>query len=160
MEPKIKKLKKLRLFLLDQVSGLTTAQLNVIPAMFHNNIIWNLGHLICVEQDICYVRAGLPAIVEERYTQPFMPGTRPEEPVPAADIHRIRELLIRSAGQLQEDYEQRRFDNYIPPVMIPRMYGFEIRNIDEALEYLLHHEGYHSGCIRSLMRLVSIKNNG
>jgi len=154
MEPKIKKLKNFRLFLLNQVSGLTAEQFNSIPEKFHNNIIWNLGHLICVEQDICYVRAGLPAVVEEGYTQPFMPGTRPEAPVPAAGINRIRELLIRTADQLQEAYEQHRFNDYIPPVMPPRMYGFGIRNIDEALEYLLHHEGYHHGCIRSLMRLV------
>ncbi|MBZ4190325.1 DinB family protein [Niabella beijingensis] len=159
MEPKIKKIKNLRQFLLNQVSGLSVEQLNTIPTSFSNNIIWNLGNLLSAQHTVCYSRAGLPAMVEERYLLPFLPGTRPEAFVAAPEIEMVKELLISTTDQLQLDYDQRRFDNYTPSAMIPKVYGFEITNIDEALEYLLYHEGYHSGCIRALMTLVQDTGN-
>jgi hypothetical protein len=50
-----------RQFLLDQIAGLTTEELNQIPRGLNNNIIWNLAHLISGQQGIFYARAGLPA---------------------------------------------------------------------------------------------------
>jgi hypothetical protein len=38
--------------------------------------------------------------------------------------------------------------------MIPKVYGFEVNNIDEAIDYLLYHDGLHTGCIMSLKHLV------
>jgi hypothetical protein len=57
---KIEKIKRFRIYLLEQLDGLTTGQPNAIPTGYANNIVWNLGHLTSVVQTMCYVRAGLP----------------------------------------------------------------------------------------------------
>ncbi len=154
MNKKVEKIKNVRIFLLKQLDGLTNGQLNTIPAGYTNNIIWNLGHLICVEQNLCYVRAGLPITVDDKYFSPYMPGTKPERFIDEQESKSIKMLFITSIDQLQSDLDKRIFENYSPSVMIPKVYGFEVNNIDEAIDYLLYHEGFHSGYILSLKHLL------
>lgn len=154
MNKKIEKIKNFRAFLLKEISGLTTEQLNTIPTGYNNNIIWNLAHLICIEQNMCYVRANLPIVVEDKHFSPYMPGTKPGMFINEQEVRNIKELLISSIDKLQVAFDENRFNIYTPSVMIPKVYGFEVTNIDEALEYLLHHEGFHSGYILSLKHLV------
>ena len=45
--------------ILKLVEGLSIEQLNKVPARFNNNIICNLGHLICSLQTLCYKLSGL-----------------------------------------------------------------------------------------------------
>lgn len=154
MNGKINKIKNLRLYLLREIDGLSVQQLNKIPAGYNNNIIWNLGNLICAQQTVCYVRSGLPLTVEEKYITPFMPGTRPEKAFDEQEIQYIKEIFITSIDRLQADLDDNAFTNYTPSVFIPKVYGFEVINIEEALEYLLYHEGIHSGYIAALKKLV------
>ncbi len=154
MNQKIEKIKRFRIYLLEQLDGLTTEQLNAIPAGYANNIVWHLGHLTSVVQTMCYVRSGLPPAVDDQYCSSYLPGTKPQGFVDEPTVQRIKELLITSTDQLQSDYNQGLFSKYSPSVMIPKVYGFEVKNIDEAIDYLLHHEGLHAGYILALKRLV------
>ncbi len=154
MNSNLNKIKNFRLYLLKQISNLTTEQLNYIPSGYNNNIIWNLAHLVSAEQNMCYVRSGLPVTVKDKYFTPYISGTKPIEFVKEEDVEAIKAMLITSVDRLQTDLDRNVFINYTPSVMIPKVYGFEVNNIEEALEYLLYHEGYHSGCILSLKRLV------
>ena len=154
MEKRIEKIKNFRLHLLNQINGLTTNQLNKIPEGFNNNIVWNVVHLICAQQNMCYVRSGLPIVVDDKYFSSYMPGTKPVSFVSEEEIEAIKKLFISSMEQLQTDYTKEIFKNYTPSVMIPNVYGFEVRNIEDALEYLLYHEGFHVGCISSLKHLM------
>jgi hypothetical protein len=77
MNTKIDKIKNFRLYLLKQVEGLTAQQFNHIPQGYSNNIVWNVGHLISAQQNMCYVRAGLPITVDDRYFSPYISGTKP-----------------------------------------------------------------------------------
>ncbi len=85
---------------------------------------------------------------------PSLPGTRPEGQAGPEEIARIRTGLLGSVIRLQEDYDRRAFEQYTPSVPIQQGYGIHVGDIDDALSYLLYHEGYHSGCIASLMRFV------
>lgn len=154
MNNNLNKIKNFRLHLLNQISNLTTEQLNYMPSGYNNNIIWNLVHLVSAEQNMCYVRSGLPVTVEDKYFTPYISGTKPIEFVKEEDVEAIKSMLISSVDRLRVDLDNNAFVNYTPSIMIPKVYGFEVNNIEEALEYLLYHEGYHSGCILSLKRLV------
>lgn len=140
--------------MLRQIDGLSTKQLNDIPTGYNNNIIWNLAHLICVEQNMCYIRANLPIIVDDKHFSPYMPGTKPERFIDEQEIKSIKELFITSIDKLQSDVDKNIFDNYSPSIMIPKVYGFEVSTIDEAFDYLLYHEGFHGGYILSLKHLL------
>lgn len=152
MEKKIEKIKNFRLFLLKQIEDLTTEQLNKIPEGYNNNIIWNIGHLISAEQTMCYARTGLPFAVADKYCLPYMTGTRPETFVAASEIDHIKEIFTSSIDRLQTDFALKIFKPYSPSVMIPKVYGFEVQDIDGAIEYLLYHEGLHAGYIAALKR--------
>ena len=154
MNTKIDKIKNFRLYLLKQVEGLTAQQFNHIPQGYSNNIVWNVGHLISAQQNMCYVRAGLPITVDDLYFSPYISGTKPSAVMDDQEIVNLKDLLITSIDRFQSDFDKAIFQNYSPSVMIPKVYGFEVPDIDEAIEYLLHHEGYHLGCILSLKRFV------
>lgn len=154
MNKQLQKLEKLRHFLLKEISGLTTEQLNAIPGGFSNNIIWNLAHLVSANQLIFYKRAGLPLTIHEQYITPFLPGSKPATLISKEDVDVIRELSISTVGGMQTDYENQNFGNYKKSENIGRYYGIEVLTIEDALEFLLYHEGYHTGKIIALKHLV------
>ncbi|MFT3750223.1 MAG: DinB family protein [Agriterribacter sp.] len=155
MDTRIEKIKKMRAFLISQIAALTIEQLNTIPGGFNNNIIWNITHLICAQQGICYVRSGQEAIVPGKFIAPFFTGTKPERYIDPNEIQEIKSLFISTIDQLQTDYDKKIFDSYTPSPNIFKLYGIEIKDIDDALAFILYHEGYHSGCILALRKLVS-----
>lgn len=155
MNNKIEKIKKVRQFIIDQVAPLTVEQLNKIPVGFDNNIIWNMAHLICAQQGICYLRGGQQAIVPEKFIAPFFTGTKPGRMIEQDEIQEIKNLLISSIDQFQSDYDKKIFGNYTPSPNVLKLYSIELNNIEDALEFILYHEGYHSGYILALKRLVA-----
>jgi hypothetical protein len=152
MEQKIENIKSARQFLLDQIAGMTTGQLNQIPQGFNNNIIWNLAHLISGQQGIFYARAGLPITVEERYYSPYRPNTKPAPYIDGDEIGIIKSLFISTITQLQTDWKQGLFDNY--PSWSAMPYGIEIADVEDALDFLTFHDGLHTGYIMAQKRLV------
>ncbi len=48
------------------------------------------------------------------------------------------------------DYDKKIFENYKASEGILMAYGVELLTIEDAIEFLLYHEGYHSGYIISL----------
>lgn len=154
MEKKIEILKGFRTFLLHQIDGLSANQLNYIPVGYNNNIIWNIGHMNAAMQNMIYVKAGLPITISGEYFNAYLPGTAPDAFVSESSTAIIKELFIRSLDQLQEDLGQNIFKTYSPSAAIPKVYGFEVNNIDAALEYILYHDGLHAGYINALRKLV------
>ena len=152
MNKQIERIRKTRLFLLDLVKDLSVEQMNEIPAGFNNNIIWNLAHLTAAQQGICYIRAGVPIVVDEKYVAPFRPGTKPEEAIDAKEINTIKELLMSTLEQLDMDYQNGVFNGYTTWMT---RYNVELSNIDDAIEFLLFHEGFHSAYIMAMKRVIS-----
>ncbi|GAO43145.1 DinB family protein [Flavihumibacter petaseus] len=156
MQNSINKIRQVRLFILRQLDGLSNEQLNRIPEGFNNNIIWNIAHLICAGQGLSYLRSGLPATVDQKYIVPFRTGTKPEGIIADAETDTIKELFINSIDDMERDYNNSIFQQqtYTPSEGIQKGYGITLSNIDDALDFLLYHEGLHSGQILALKRLV------
>ena len=155
MDSKIEKIRKIRQFLLSQIADLNPEQFNKIPEGYNNNIIWNLTHLICAQQSICYLRAGQPIKIKDIYFTPFLTNTKPGRFIDSQEIEEIKKLFVSSIDELQTDINKRLFDNYTASPNILKVYGVELNTIDDALDFLLYHEGFHSGYIVSLKRLVN-----
>lgn len=154
MDHRIQKIRKFREFLLKQIEGLTVEQLNSIPEGYNNNIIWNLGHLICAQQSLCYFRSGQPITVEDKYFSPYKTNSKPEGFIEEPEIATIKRLLLSTIDQLQIDYTKGIFENYTASEGILMVYGVELNTIEDAIEFLLYHEGFHTGYIISLVHLV------
>ena len=152
MTKQIEIVRSLREFLLSTVNELSTEQLNQIPDGFGNNIIWNLAHLIAAQQGICYIRAGLNAPLGEDFVNTYKTGTKPEKFVDAAEIEHIKQLFFSTLDQLETDYNNNIFTGY---TAITTRYGVALNNIDDGINFLSFHEGYHIGVVAGLNRLVS-----
>lgn len=151
MNSLIDRIKKTRQYLLGLVNDLPVESLNKIPEGFNNNIAWNLGHLIAAQQGICYVRAGVKQAVDEKYYLNYKPGTKPERNIDADEVEEIKHVLLTSIDKLETDYHTNLFDNY---TSWTTRYGVEIANIDDAVQFLIYHEGLHTGTIMALKRLA------
>ncbi|MFS2190255.1 DinB family protein [Mucilaginibacter sp. Mucisp84] len=151
MKQEFEVIKKPRLMLLNVVKDLSPEQLNHIPAGFNNNLIWNLAHLISGQQGICYTRAGVPIVVDDKYYTPYRPETKPQSFINADDIAEVKELLISTIDKMEEDYQMGIFSNYQP---MTTRYGVTLSNIEEAIRFLPFHDGLHTGYIMALKRAV------
>ena len=151
MDPQINMMRTTRTWLLNIIKDLSTEQLNEIPAGFNNNIIWNVGHLIAAQQGVCYVRAGLKPVVEEKYFLNYKSETKPTGAASEDEINAIKELLFSSLDQLDSDLEKNIFANY---TAWATRYGVEMKNIDDALSFLPFHEGLHVGYVMALKRAI------
>lgn len=145
-------LRKTRQYVLELISQLTLDQLNEVPAGFSNNIMWNLGHMLASQQGVCYLRGGLPLIINEKYFLTYKPDSKPGDSVSQAYLDEVKTLFISTIDQMELDYNNNLFANN--PSWI-NSYGVEHKNINDTINFLLFHEGLHLGYIMALKRLVS-----
>lgn len=144
-------IKKTRKHLLEVISDLSPDQLNEIPAGFNNNIAWNFGHMIAGQQAICYFRAGLPLIIDEKFFERYKSGTTPAFKVDNNEMEIIKQLFFTTIDQFEADYQHNIFSNYTPWT---NRYGIEFLSTDDLIPYLIFHEGLHLGYIMALKHLV------
>lgn len=151
MNKKIEQLKKIRLFLLDLIKGLSVEQLNEIPTGFNNNIIWNLGHLVASQQGLCYMRSGIKPAVDENLLAGYRAQTKPDAFITEEEITQIKHLCVSALDQLEDDYNASIFSDYTP---FTTRYDIAITTIDEAIDFLLFHEGLHMGYIMAMKKSI------
>lgn len=151
MQTQIAPIRKTRSYLLENISALSADQLNRIPNGFSNNIIWNVAHIVAAQQGVCYRRAGLPVVVGDEFFELYKPGSKPERECTEQEIAYIIQLLASTLERLELDYNKGLLKNYMPWTT---RYGVDINNIEDAISFLLYHEGLHAGIIMAMKKLV------
>jgi len=151
MNRQIESIRQARTSLLEQVEDLTVDQFNQIPIGFQNNINWNMGHMVVVQQRICYKKSGLAPSISDDFVEKFRPGSRPEGMIGVLEIVNIKHLLVSTLDQLETDYKNRVFANY--NAWTSRL-GTKIANIDDGLEFLAFHEQLHAKTIKTKKKMV------
>jgi hypothetical protein len=141
--------------IIGQLKDISSEQLNRIEKGFSNNLIWNLGHMIAVQQGICYKKAGLPTVISDDFWERFKPGSKPEGIVSDHQVLHIKDLLLTTLDQLEADYHKEIFGHYTAWVT---RYGVELSSIDDAIQFLSFHEGFHSGIISIIKKAVRLSS--
>lgn len=136
---------------LEIADALTPAQALAVPKGFHNNVLWNLGHLIVSQQVLCYSKSGLAPRAPGYLMPLFGKGTSPAQWTGQIDAAEVRSWLLESAALLRADFEQHAFKTYEP---YETSSGAVLHNIGEALTYVLWHESQHLGVLTALRKLV------
>ena len=144
--------KKIRAFMLNMVDGLTTEQLNLVPAGFNNNIVWHLGHVVAAQQGVTYLKSGRELRVPQHIFDEFKGGTKPERFYSAEEIDNIKSLFFSTLDTFKEDLDNNYFKDYVP---FTTRYGVELSNIEMVTEFLPYHEGLHIGFVSALKKLVT-----
>jgi hypothetical protein len=137
------------------VEGISRDELLWIPPGFRNNILWNLGHTLVVQQIFNYRRAGLPLRVPEDQAELFGSGTSPSNWDVVPDVAELLRLLDETSRLLADDYRAGQFTDY---QSFSTKSGVQIANIDDAPAFNQFHEGLHSGVIECMRRLWSHEN--
>ena len=137
--------------MLGLVKDLSLEQLNKVPAGFNNNIIWNIAHLVASQQGLCYMRAGLPVVLDEKFVGAYKSGTKPEQEVSSEQVEEIKKMLFSTLDRLETDYKNGVFTQY---TAFQTRYDIEIASVDGAIDFLIFHEGLHMGYIMALKRAL------
>ena len=130
---------------------ISSEQLNKIPEGFNNNIIWNIAHIIVVQQMLSYKLSGLPMLVSDEMVAKYMRGTKPAIDVTQSEIDEIQLLLFETINKTEVDFNDGIFKNYQE---FSSLSGFRMRNIEDALAFNYYHEAIHTGMIMSIMKFV------
>lgn len=129
----------------------TLEQLNKIPPGFNNNLIWNIGHIITVQQLLVYKLSNLPMMIADEFAAKYQKGTRPERDLSQDEVDEIKSLLFITIDQTQQDYINRIFETYHP---FSNSLGFALRNIEDAIAFNYYHEAMHTGVMMSIRKFV------
>jgi len=132
-------------------AGLSQEQLLNIPPGFDNNIAWNLGHIVVVQQLLHYKLSGLEMHVTEEQIAMYRTGTSPADWHEEPDASLFLPLLDDLANQLAADYQAGKFANY---QSYTTSTGISLPTIEDAIAFNNFHEGLHLGFILALKNLV------
>ena len=143
--------KTIREILLKILDNHSLEQLNKIPAGYSNNLIWNVAHCISAQQVLVYKLSGLPMLVSDEFIDKYKKGTKPEGDVSQTEVDEIRGLLFSTLDKTEKDVNNGIFLNYT--TYLTSM-GFELTNIQDALDFVNYHEGIHTGIIMSIRKFV------
>ena len=142
---------KSREILLQFLENYTPEQLNKIPVGFNNNLIWNIAHIIVVQQMLVYNLSGLPMMVSAEIIDKYKRGTKPESEVGTEEIETIKNLLLQTVNKTREDYAQGVFKDY---QAFTTMTGFQIHSVEDAINFNNYHEGVHTGAMMAIRKFI------
>jgi hypothetical protein len=111
---------------------LTTAQVNKIPDGFNNNIIWNCGHIIVVQQMLTYGLTYIPMSVPDEMFKEFRPGSKPDKYYEHDSVENIKKLLFSTYERFMDDLSAEKMKT-IKPFMTALK--FEITDITTAIAF-------------------------
>lgn len=140
-----------RNILLKFLENYSLEQLNHVPEGYGNNLIWNIGHIVVVQQMLVYNLSGLPMLVSPEMVEKYKKGTKPEVPVSQDEVGQIKDLLYATLEQTKKDFSTGFFKEYNP---FTTMSGFHIRNAQEAMEFNNYHEGVHTGVMMRISKFL------
>ncbi|MCG2612268.1 DinB family protein [Flavobacterium sp. SM15] len=140
-----------RNILLKFLENYSLDQLNKVPEGYSNNLIWNIGHIVVVQQMLVYNLSGLPMKISSEMVEKYKKGTKPEVPVSQEEIEQIKQLLFATLEQTKNDFSANIFKEYNA---FTTMSGFNIRNAQEAMEFNNYHEGVHTGVMMRISKFL------
>ena len=142
---------KTRKFLNSFIENLPLSELNKVPDGFNNNIIWNIAHVIVIQQLLVYNLSGLPTIVSKEMIDSYRKGTRPLRDLNQAEVDAISNLLFSTIEKTKDDYDSKLFQTYNQYTVTTKN---TISNVEEAIEFNNFHEGIHLGYILALRKSI------
>ena len=144
-------LREIRTTLVKELDGLTLEQLNHIPESHNNNIIWNIGHCLVVQQLLCYGLSGLPPYVDKSIGIKYKKGSAPTESVTQEEVNWVKDMLLKSVDLLEKDLAEGKFKSFNPYTV---GFGTHLESIEDTVRFNNVHEGIHYGYLLALKKLV------
>ena len=133
------------------VAKLNEAQWLAIPDGFDNNIVWNVGHLIVVQQLICYQLSDVPMHVSKEQVRLYKTGTSPADWTQTPDISQLLKQLTEMPKLFADDLAAQKFKKYR---QFTTSTGISLKSLDDAIAFNHFHEGLHLGFILAIRNFL------
>lgn len=133
------------------LQGYTLEQLNKIPDGYTNNLIWNIGHIVVVQQMLIYKLSGLPMLISDEMVDKYKKGTVPAQDATQADVDEIKAFLFETVHQTKKDLNNKIFENFHE---FTTMTGFTIKNVEDAISFNVYHEAVHTGIMMGIRKFI------
>lgn len=140
-----------RKILLQFLENYSLSQLNTIPEGFNNNLIWNIGHIVVVQQMLVYKLSGLPMMVSDAIIDKYKRGTKPEGHVTQEEYEAIKSLVLKTIDQTETDFNNNLFKNYLE---FTTMTGIVLKNATDAMAFNCYHEAIHTGIMMGIKKFI------
>lgn len=140
-----------RKVLLQFLEKYSVEELNKIPEGFSNNIIWNIGHILVVQQMLVYKLSGLPMMISDEMIEKFKKGTKPEHEINQQEIEEIKSLLFETIHKTKIDFNKNIFINYNE---FTSMSGYTMKTATDAIAFNYYHEAVHTGIIMQIRKFI------
>lgn len=135
--------------LLKKTENLTVEQLNTIPNGFNNNIVWNLGHILVVTDEILNKNTLFSIPTYDFDTSGFKKGTRPDNVINEKDTSSIRSALSDTIPRFR-----RLLKDYALATQNKESELLEKLSNDKSIHFILFHEDMHISTILRQLELV------
>lgn len=122
-----------------------------IPKGFRNNIWWNIAHVVATQQILVYKFSGLKMRIPDEMVGKFMKGSFPDGTATDEEIKVIGDFLISTIEWTKQDFEEGLFKEYQP---YKTSAGFQLNDVEDAVNFNLLHEGLHTATIMTQLRLL------
>ena len=129
----------------------TLEQLNTIPEGFSNNLIWNIGHIIVVQQMLVYKLSDLQMMISDEMVEKYKKGTKPEHNVNQEEVDEIKAALFSTLEKTRNDFGKNKFQKYNE---FTSMSGFTIRTAADAIVFNNYHEALHTGIMMQIRKFI------
>lgn len=156
MEQHFKTIRQTRNNFIQLLDSCTLEEANQVPEGFNNNIIWNFGHIIASLHGLCYTLSGLKAKSSPDYLNEYRKGTKPERFIGQDEVNELKELMLNTVDELEEDLKNQVFINYNA---YTTSYGVTLNDIQDAVQFFPIHDAYHYGCATAIKRIINNNKN-
>jgi DinB superfamily len=129
----------------------STEQLHFIPEGLSNNLLWNIGHIVVVQQALVYKLSGLPMLVTDELFDKYRNGSQPNTSTSTEEIETIKQVLTEAVAKTKSDYENKLFQNYNE---FTTTTGFNLATIEDAITFNNYHEGMHLGFMLKIKKFL------
>ena len=143
--------KKNRELYLNFFDSYSVEQLNKTPEGFSNNLIWNIGHVIVVQQSLIYKFSGLEGYTPAELYRLYKPGTKPTGDTTENQISELKELLTSMIEKTETDYNDKKFVTFQERKLST---GFYLTSLQDAFNFNNYHEGLHLGFMINIRKFV------
>ncbi|MBM7095114.1 DinB family protein [Bacillus sp. H-16] len=134
-----------RKFVMEVLHETAAETLYVTPPHFSNNLLWHAGHLLVTYDEYLFTIDGEKQL-NQQYSMWFATGTSPAswgENRPA--IEDILQKLESQASMIEVRFAGRLSEELPKPLPLER-------TIEELLVFLISHETYHLGVMKSIQK--------
>jgi DinB superfamily len=151
MKEQFKVLETNRHLYLNFLEKYTLEQLNTTPKGFSNNLIWNIGHIIVVQQSLTYRKSSLPMNISGELFNQYTNGTKPTGMTTQTEMEELKSLLLPLVEKTKEDFAKGKFVTYTEYTTHT---GFHLGSTHDAIAFNNYHEGLHLGCMMNICKFV------